>query len=494
MQKFHLKNYINGGEHSSSHGVLDIVYPATNEILGHAETAGPDELEEAVAGANRAQKKWAAVPLAERARILARAANLIRERNDELARLEVLDTGKPIQEAEAVDIVSGADAVEYFSHAAAVLKGDYYPLGESHAYTIPEPLGVVGGIGAWNYPFQIACWKSAPALAAGNAMIFKPSELTMITALRLAKIYSEAGVPDGLFQVLLGDAELGKALVAHSGIAKISLTGEAETGKRVMADAAATLKHVTLELGGKSPLVIFDDADLENAVQAAMLANFYTQGEVCSNGTRVFVQADLHDRFLERLTEFTKRLVIGDPLDPDTQVGALISPEHQEKVNGYIQKGLEEGAVRCVGSDEPHLAVSKNLSAEQLSRGNFVAPTIFRDCHDEMRIVREEIFGPVMSVLRFESEEEVIQRANDTPYGLAAGVFTKDIARGHRLARALEAGIVWVNNYNLAPVEIPFGGSKHSGLGRENSLDALRAHTQLKTVYVEGGEVDSPYR
>eukprot|EP00095_Tigriopus_kingsejongensis_P010507 snap_masked-scaffold5340_size4734-processed-gene-0.0 protein:Tk10507 transcript:snap_masked-scaffold5340_size4734-processed-gene-0.0-mRNA-1 annotation:"betaine-aldehyde dehydrogenase" len=454
MQKFHLKNYLNGAAHSSKHGTLDIIYPATNEIIGYAETAGPDEVELAVAGALRAQKEWATVPTAERARVLARAATLIRERNDELAGLEVLDTGKPIQEAEVVDIASGAEAVEYFSHAAAVLKGDYYPLGESHAYTIPEPLGV----------------KSAPALAAGNAMIFKPSELTMITALRLAEIYREAGVPDGLFQVLLGDAELGKALVAHPGIAKISLTGEAETGKRVMAGAASTLKHVTLELGGKSPLVIFDDADLENAVQAAMLANFYTQGEICSNGTRVFVQAEIHDRFVERLTEFTKRLSIGDPQDPATQVGALISPEHREKVAGYIQKGLAEGAVRCVGSDEVALA-------GKFAHGNFVAPTIFRDCHDEMSIVREEIFGPVMCVLKFESEEEVIRRANDTPYGLAAGVFTQEIARGHRLARELEAGIVWINNYNLTPVEIPFGGSKHSGLGRENSLEALRAHT-----------------
>jgi betaine-aldehyde dehydrogenase len=496
-----LQNHIGGSYTASTAGrYLPVLYPATNEAIGQIEVAGPNELEAALGVAKRAQREWAAMLPAQRATLLGRAASIIRERNDELARLEVWDTAKPIQEALVVDIVSGADAVDYFAHAAALLKGDYYPLGSNYAYTIPEPLGVVGGIGAWNYPFQIACWKSAPALAAGNAMIFKPSELTNLTALRLAEIYVEAGLPAGLFQVLLGDAELGRAMVAHPDIHKISLTGEVKTGKKIMASAAATLKRVTLELGGKSPLIVFADADLENAVQAAMMANFYTQGEICSNGTRVFVHSSIEADFLQHLQKATEKLIIGDPMDPRTQIGALISREHYEKVTGYIATGMREGAMRLLGADRPRLAESAagdpaaRRSPAELERGNFVAPTIFTRCQDSMRIVREEIFGPVMSVLRFEDEAEVARRANDTPYGLAAGLFTRDLNLAHRVSQALQAGMIWINNYNITPVEIPFGGYKESGLGRENSLEALKACTQLKTIYVETGDVDSPYR
>ena len=521
-----LHSYINGTYTEADGASLPVIYPATNETIAEFYVAGSDLLDRAVTDAIEAQRHWAALLPAQRARILSRAADLIRSRNDELAVLEVWDTGKPIQEALTVDIVSGADAVEYFAHAAALIQGQYYPLGSSFAYAIPEPLGVVAGIGAWNYPFQIACWKSAPALAAGNAMIFKPSEMTVMTALKLAEIYTEAGLPDGLFQVLLGDASLGKSIVAHPEIHKVSLTGEVGTGKKIMASAAETLKHVTLELGGKSPLLIFEDADLDNAVQAAMMANFFTQGEICSNATRVFVHSSVEQDFLERLKRATDKLIIGDPMDPKTQIGALISKEHCEKVNSYLKAGLAEQARRYLGNDSPEifsnpdedplqsvsafmnkssdamaqrsdlqvLLEGSRRTGQALKAGNFVAPTVFVNCTDQMKIVREEIFGPVMSVLRFEDEEEAIRRANATPYGLAAGVFTKDINRGHRIARALQAGIVWINNYNLTPIEIPFGGYKQSGLGRENSLEALKAYLQLKTVYIEAGDVDSPYR
>lgn len=488
-----LQNFINGSYASTTSGrSIDIIYSPTNEKIGELEVAGTAELEKAIEAAAVAQKKWAGMLPAERADILYKASEIIRSRLEELAYLEVLDTGKPIQEALDVDIISGADAVSYFAHATATLKGNYYQLGSNYAYAVVEPLGIVAGIGAWNYPFQIACWKSAPALAGGNAMIYKPSELTGVTALKLAEIYKEAGLPDGLFQVLQGDAELGKAIVAHAKIKKVSLTGEVNTGKKIMANSAETLKHVTLELGGKSPIIVFEDADIENAVQAAMLGNFYTQGEVCSNGTRVFVHKSIEADFLKELKAKTEKLRMGDPLDPQTQVGALIDRNHYEKVTSYIKAGLDEGAVRFTGEKKPGEPGSKER--EYYEKGCFVCPTVFTNCNDSMKIVREEIFGPVMCVLSFETEEEAIERANNTPYGLAAGLFTRDISRANRVSSQLEAGIVWINTYNITPIEIPFGGYKESGLGRENSLEALKAYTQIKTIYVETGDVDSPYR
>ncbi len=282
-----------------------------------------------------------------------------------------------------------------------------------------------------------------------------------------------------------GFAETGQALTRHPGIAKVSLTGEVGTGKKVMADAAQSLKHVTLELGGKSPFIVFDDADIEHAVNGALLANFYTQGEVCSNGTRVFVQEGLHDAFLARLVEKTKGLKLGDPLDPKTQIGALISREHCEKVLGYIDLGRKEGAEVAVGGGRPENAA--------LARGNFVLPTVFAGCNDDMAIVREEIFGPVLSLLSFKEEEEVIARANATPFGLSAGVFTRDLARAHRVVARLEAGTCWINTYNVTPIEMPFGGVKQSGIGRENGRIAIEHYTQLKSVYVALNGVDSPY-
>jgi len=478
--------YIDGGYRDARSGQsFETLNPATGEVICAVQQAGAEDVEAAVAAAQEGFAVWSAMNGAERGRILGEAARILRARNRELAELEVLDTGKPIQEAEVVDIISGADCIEFFAGVAGSLHGEHHDFGGDFAYTRREPLGICAGIGAWNYPMQIACWKSAPALACGNAMIFKPAELTPLTALKLAEIYTEAGLPDGVFNVVQGFAETGRLLVRHPGIAKVSLTGEVGTGRKVMADAAETLKAVTLELGGKSPLIIFDDADLENAVHGALLANFYTQGEVCSNGTRVFVQQDVHDALLEKLVAKTASLKIGDPLDPATQVGALISREHTEKVLGYIDQGRSEGARVAVGGGRP--------DDPALAAGNFVEPTIFAGCADDMTIVREEIFGPVMTVLPFRDEDEVIARANDTEFGLSAGVFTRDLARAHRVIARLQAGTCWINTYNITPIAMPFGGMKQSGLGRENGLAAIEHYSQLKSVYVAVNGVDSPY-
>ncbi len=462
------------------------INPATGEVLAELRVAGAADIDAAVAAARAAQPGWGALTGAARAKVLNRAAELLRARNDELAELETRDTGKPIQETRVVDVVSGAECLEYFAGLAHGLAGEHINLGgQAFGYTRREPLGVVAGIGAWNYPLQIACWKAAPALACGNAMIFKPAELTPLTAVRLQQIFEAAGLPAGIFQVVQGFADTGRLLTRHPHIRKISLTGEVGTGKAVMADAAATLKNVTLELGGKSPLIIFDDARLDNAVSGALLANFYSAGQVCSNATRVFVHRSVKAEFLERLVARVAPLRIGDPLDPQTQVGALISEAHMNKVLSYIARGRDAGARVLVGGER--------VSTGALARGFFVAPTVFDACEDSMAIVREEIFGPVMSVLAFDTEEEVIRRANDTEFGLAAGVFTQDLTRAHRVIARLEAGTCWINHYNVTPIELPFGGVKLSGLGRENGRAAIEHYTQLKSVYVAMGDVDAPY-
>ena len=482
----HISSFVDGHALSGSGERFENRNPATGELIAWVADATAADVDAAVAAAQRGFAVWSAMTATERGRILQRAAQLLRSRNEELAALEVRDCGKPLQEALVVDVHSGADCIEYFAGAAATLAGAQYPLKNAFAYTRREPLGVCVGIGAWNYPLQIACWKSAPALAAGNAMIFKPSELTPSTAVKLAEIYFEAGVPPGVFNVLQGRGPTGALLAAHPGVAKVSVTGSVPTGKKVMQTAAGTLKRVTMELGGKSPLLVFDDADLEQAVAGAMMGNFYTQGEVCTNCTRVFVQRGLADRFLARLKQRTALLRVGDPMDPASEVGALISPAHADKVMDYIASGVAEGATLVAGGHR--------VQVDGLPGGQFVAPTIFADCRDDMRIVREEIFGPVLAMLVFDDEDEAVQRANASRFGLAAGVFTRDVARAHRVVARLKAGLCWINNYNVTPIEMPFGGAGESGIGHENSMAALDHYTQLKTVYVELGEVACGYR
>lgn len=464
---------------------FESLYPATGEVIARLYSATPAIVDKAIAAARAAQPAWASLAGVERGRILLRTAQILRERNAEISRLETLDTGKAIQETLVADAASAADALEYFGGLAGAITGEHIDLGGDFAYTRREALGVCAGIGAWNYPIQIAAWKSAPALACGNAFVFKPSEMTPLTALLLAEAFMEAGLPAGLFNVVQGFGDIGAALATHADIAKVSLTGSVPTGAKVLAGAAQTIKAATMELGGKSPILVFDDADLENAIGGAMLGNFYSTGQICSNGTRVFVQRGLYDRFLDRLKQRTEAIRIGDPLDDDTHLGPMVSMAQRDKVLGYIETGKHEGARLVIGGGVPVLQGFEN--------GAYIQPTVFADVTDGMVIAREEIFGPVMSVLVFDEEDEAIARANDTPFGLAAGVFTADLTRAHRVISSLDAGTTWINSYNLTPVEVPFGGVKQSGIGRENSRAAIEHYTRLKSVYVATGPVDSPY-
>ncbi|ELB2848600.1 betaine-aldehyde dehydrogenase [Vibrio alginolyticus] len=481
-------HYINGAMYDGRSDEHFTTYnPANGEPLANIKQANQDDLQAAIESAKKGFAAWSAMTAIERSRILHKAVAILRERNDELAALEVADTGKPIQEAIAVDVTTGADVLEYYAGLAPSLQGEQQPLSDDQFfYTRREPLGICAGIGAWNYPIQIAMWKSAPALAAGNAMIFKPSEETPLTALKLAEIYSEAGMPDGVFNVVQGDYRVGQMLTAHPDIAKVSFTGESGTGKVVMSDSAKTLKQVTMELGGKSPLIIFDDAKLNDAVSAAMVANFYTQGEVCTHGTRVFVHEGIYDDFITQLKARTELLVVGDPLDENTQIGALISKDHESKVLGAIEAAKASGATLLTGGYK--------VTDNGLANGNFVAPTVFVDCDDDMSHVQQEIFGPVMSVLKFRDESEVIARANGTDYGLAAGVFTQNLSRAHRVIHQIQAGICWVNTWGDSPAEMPVGGYKQSGVGRENGVETLKHYTQTKSVLVQLSDFESPYK
>ena len=438
-----------------------------------------------------AQREWAATAPTERARVLRRAADLLRERNRELSELETLDTGKAIQETLVADAASGADCLEYFANLIATDTTEHIPLGgapgDSFAYTRREPLGVCVGIGAWNYPIQIACWKAAPALAAGNAMIFKPSEVTPLSALRLAEILVEAGLPPaGRTRSCRAPVRSAPRSTAIPAWPRSRSPARCRPGERVAASAATGLKHVTLELGGKSPIVVFDDADLDDAVSGAMLGNFYSTGQVCSNGTRVFVAAPGVRRVPRTVS----------PRGPSGSCSATRSTRRPR----WGPSSARRSTTRCSaiwrdGHDEGARCVTGGGAAtvDGFPDGWWVQPTVFADVTDDMTIAREEIFGPVMCVLPFDDEDEVVERANATQFGLAAGVFTRDLARGHRVIARLEAGTCWINTYNLTPIAMPFGGVKHSGIGRENGRAALDHYSQLKSVYVELGHVDAPY-
>ncbi|PTL90894.1 betaine-aldehyde dehydrogenase [Halomonas litopenaei] len=482
------KLYIDGRlTDATSNETFSVTNPYDGSHLADVQVASQADVDAAVAAAQRGQKVWGAMSGMERGRILNRAVALLRERNDEIAELETRNTGKPFSETSTVDIVTGADVLEYYAGLAAAIEGSQIPLREdSFVYTRREPLGVIGSIGAWNYPIQIACWKSAPALAAGNAVVFKPSEVTPLTTMILAEVFTEAGLPDGVFNVVHGEAEVGQAITGHPDIAKVSFTGEVGTGKKVMsASAASSLKDVTMELGGKSPLIVCRDADLVRAADAAMMANFYSSGQICTNGTRVFIDNAVKDDFEALLEERVARIKAGDPMDPSVNFGPLVSFEHQQKVLSYIELGKQQGARVLAGGDA--------WDQGDWAKGAWAAPTVFTDCTDDMRIVREEIFGPVMSVLGFDSDEEVLERANATTYGLAAGVFTESLNRAHRLIHRLEAGICWINTWGESPAEMPVGGYKQSGVGRENGIETLAHYTQTKSVQVEMGPFESVF-
>jgi len=482
------KSFINGKfwESAAPGRTLTLLNAYNEKPRAVIEQASSEAIETAIQAAQNVQPKWYQdySPM-ERSSLLLKASQLLQEPTviRDIAELETEDTGRPILET-MYEAPTAADCLQWYAGLARSVGGQHLELpGGNWGYTRREPLGLTVGIGAWNYPLQSAILKSAPSLAFGNAMIFKPSELTPQTTLRLAEIYDDVGIPAGLFNVVLGDGNVGRTLVEDPRVKMLSFTGSVTTGRSIYTRAAQDFKRVVLELGGKSPLIIFNDADLDAAVTGAMMSNWLSSGQACSNGTRVFVHTDIVDIFTERLIERTSRLKIGDPMDADTQIGPMVSKEHMERVQEYIRVGQEDdkanllyGGKRIEGMD-----------------GFFLEPTIFSNCRDEMRIVQEEIFGMVLCILPFDDEEEVLRRANDTCFGLSAGVFTEDIRRGHRMVARLEAGTTWINNYNLAPVELPWGGFKHSGIGSENGLAGVESWTRLKSVYVEMNQIESPY-
>lgn len=482
-------NYISGHLAAAVEASTEfpVLQPATGKTICSIQASGASDIHQAVASARSAYWQWSRLSPGERGKYLLAVAQKVRENHKDIAEVETNDTGKPISEA-IVDIQGCADVIEYYGGIAASIRGQHFDLpGGSFAVVRREPLGVVAGIGAWNYPFQVMSWKLAPALVCGNTFVFKPSPMTPFSALLLAQICTQVGIPDGVVNVVQGGGETGKLLCQHPDVAKISFTGSVNTGKEVMKLCADGMKRVTLELGGKSPLLVFRDADVTESVKATLIGNFLTQGEVCSNCTRVYVERPIIGEFIEHLVKATQRLKVGNPVDPETAVGATISAEHAERVLQYIADARKKGATVLCGG--------KKVTPEEpdLHGGSYLSPCVVTECTESMQVVQEEIFGAVVTVMPFDTEEEAVKRANSLPFGLAAGVMTKDLQRAHRVASRLQAGTVWVNNYNVFPPEVPFGGYKLSGFGRENGLDSLECYSQGKTIYVEmGSSIDCP--
>jgi aldehyde dehydrogenase (NAD+) len=471
-----------GGEWSDAAdgGRLETEHPATGEVLTSVAAAGAGDVERAVAAARHAfeDARWRRMDAADRGALLWRMADIMERRATDLARLESLDNGKPVREA-AIDVRQSVDALRYYAGWATKLQGDTLPVrGNYLNYTLREPVGVVGAIIPWNFPLLMAVWKVAPALACGNTVVLKPAEQTPLAALELAAIGAEAGLPAGVLNVVPGYGETaGAALVAHAGVDKIAFTGSTAVGRHIMREAAGTLKKVSLELGGKSPNIVFADADLDAAARGAFAGIFYNNGQCCTAGSRLIAHESVRDALLEKLVDRASKMQPGDPLDPKTRMGPVISQEQMERVLGYIGKGREEGAEVLVGGDRAL------YNGEE--RGYWVQPTVFAGVQEEHCIAREEIFGPVLSVLGFTDEDQALAMANRSEYGLAAGVWTQDLRRAHRMAAGLQAGTVWINTYHPGDAASPFGGYKQSGFGRELGEYSLDLYTQIKSVWVD---------
>lgn len=449
--------------------------PATEEVIAEVPLGNKDDVDLAVDAATRAfyEGPWPRMDARERGRLLNKLADLIETNAEELAALETLDNGKPIRDSRAADLPLVVDTFRYYAGWADKIHGETIPVrGNYFCYTRREPVGVCGQIIPWNFPLLMAAWKWGPALAAGCTSILKPAEQTPLTALRLAELAMEAGFPPGVVNVVTGDGTTGDALVKHPGVDKIAFTGEYKTAQIIMANAAPTLKRLTFELGGKSPNVVFADADLDAAVEGAYFGIYFNQGQCCCAGSRLFVEESIHDQLVERLVDKAKSRIIGDPFDPQTEQGPQVDKAQYDKILSYIKKGRDEGA-KCVLGGEP-----------VGDKGYFVKPTIFTGVKDEMAIATDEIFGPVLSVVRFKDFDEVVRRANKTFYGLAAAVWTRDIGKAHALANQVRAGTVWINCYDVFDAGAPFGGFKMSGQGREQGAKGLDSYTELKTVTV----------
>ncbi|MDT8369308.1 MAG: aldehyde dehydrogenase family protein [Longimicrobiales bacterium] len=471
--------FIGGAWHDAEGGTFATTNPATGKEIAQVARCGAPEIDAAVTAARSAMDSpaWRRIDPHERAAVLHRFADLIEANGDELARLETQDNGKTYFESRRIDVPSTAGTFRYFAGLADKIFGRTIPVSGSFLnYTLREPIGVVGCITPWNFPMNIASWKVAPALACGNAVILKPAEQTPLTALRLAELAAEAGLPDGVFNVVPGfGPEAGEALVDHPGVDAIAFTGSTEVGRLIAERAARTLKKVSLELGGKSPNIIFADADLKAAVRGATTGIFYGKGEVCAAGSRILVQRSVYDEVVEALAERAAGMTVGDPMEKGTRLGAIVSGEQLERVLGYVEAGKREGARLVAGGER----------REVEGAGNFVEATVFADVTSGMTIAREEIFGPVAAVIPFDDVDDAIAIANDTIYGLASGVWTRDIGTAHRVARDLQAGTVWVNHYNGYDPGSPFGGYKESGYGRDLGVDAaIEKYTQVKSVWV----------
>jgi aldehyde dehydrogenase (NAD+) len=464
---------------AASGRTMEVVNPATEDVITSVASAGAEDLESAVQAARAALAgPWSAMSARERGRLVRKVGERLLERADEVARLETLHNGKPISESRNIEIPAAAECFEYFGGWSDKVMGETIPVKGNHlTYTLREPIGVVAAIVPWNFPLLLAAWKVAPALACGNTVILKPASQTPLTALALGEIAVEIGLPPGVLNVLTGPgASLGQAIVEHPGIDKIAFTGDTSTGKGIMRGAAATLKRITLELGGKSPNIVLADADIDAAVRGATVGIFYGKGEVCAAGSRLLVDRAIKDEFIDKLAARAKKIVPGDPLDPKTRFGAVSSRRQMETVLRYIDSGNREGATLVAGGMRADIGTGK---------GFFVQPTVFADVQPSMTISREEIFGPVLAAIEFADIDEAIARANDSSYGLAAGVWTRDIKKAHHVARKLQAGTVWINTYNVYDTAAPFGGYKESGFGREMSAHALEHYTQVKTVWVD---------
>jgi aldehyde dehydrogenase (NAD+) len=458
---------------------MPVVNPATEEVIAEVASAAKDDVDAAVSAARAALSgPWGKMSARERGRLMWTLGDRLTEQIDHIARLETLHNGKPITESRHIEVPMAVECLQYYAGWADKIHGETVPVkGTAFVYMQREPLGVVAAIVPWNFPLLIAMWKVAPALATGNTVILKPASQTPLTALALGELAREVGFPPGVLNVVTGSgATTGQALVEHPGIDKIAFTGDTSTGRGIMRASAETLKHITLELGGKSPNIVFPDADLDAAVRGATVGIFYGKGEVCAAGSRLLVDKSIKDQFLSKVAERTKKMVPGDPLDPKTRLGAIASKAQLERVLKYVDVAKREGATLVAGGSRADIGTGK---------GYFMQPTVFTDVRPEMTIAREEIFGPVLAAIEFADVDDAIARANDSPYGLAAGIWTRDVKRAHYVASKLKAGTVWVNTYNVYDTAAAFGGYKQSGFGRDMSVHALDSYTQVKTVWVD---------
>jgi len=472
--------FINGEWRDSASGqTLEVVNPATEDVVATVASAEQSDVDAAVAAARAAlDGPWGKLSARERGRLMWKIGDKLMEKADEIARLETLHNGKPIFESRQVELPAAAECFQYYAGWADKIHGETIPVkGNYLTYTLREPVGVVAAIVPWNFPLLLTSWKVAPALACGNTVIIKPASQTPLTALALAEIAQEVGIPPGVINVITGPGStVGQMIVEHAGIDKIAFTGDTSTGKQIMRGSAETLKQITLELGGKSPNIVFPDADIEAAVRGATTGIFYGKGEVCAAGSRLLVDKSIKDEFIDKVAARAKKMVPGDPMDPKTRLGAISSKKQLENDLRYIEIAKKEGATLVAGGSRADIGTGK---------GYFLQPTVFAGVTPEMTIAREEIFGPVLAAIEFADVEEAIARANNSNYGLAAAIWTRDIKKAHYVARKLQAGTVWINTYNVYDTAAPFGGYKQSGFGREMSMHALEHYTQVKSVWVD---------